>query len=93
MAANSSNRKARKTSGKKANANTGKKPKTKSNLIIARLRRKNGASIDDLVDATGWQAHSVRGFLSGTIKKKLGLDLASEKQADGTLRYYLKSPR
>jgi hypothetical protein len=89
MAANSSN-KTRKASKKRASANTGKKSKTKSDLIIARLRRKNGASINDLVDATGWQAHSVRGFLSGTIKKKLGLDLISEKQSDGTLRYYLK---
>ena len=89
MAANSSNR-TRKTPGKKTRANTGKKPKSKSDLIIARLRRKNGASINDLADAAGWQAHSVRGFLSGTIKKKLGLALVSEKQADGTLRYYLK---
>lgn len=92
MTANSSIRN-RKTTPAKAKPKTGKKPNTKSDLIIARLRRKNGANINELVDATGWQAHSVRGFLSGTIKKKLGLNLTAEKQSDGTLRYYLKGPR
>ncbi len=52
---------------------------TKQALLIDLLKRKRGATIDDIVDATGWQPHSVRGAISGTLKKKLGLAVASEK--------------
>ena len=51
---------------------------TKQALMIDLLKRKDGASIDDIVKATGWQAHSVRGAISGTLKKKLGLTVTSE---------------
>ena len=51
---------------------------TKQALLINLLKRKNGASIDDIVKATGWQAHSVRGAISGALKKKLGLTVTSE---------------
>ena len=51
---------------------------TKSENIIALLSRKRGASIDDMMNATGWQAHSVRGFLAGTVKKRLGRSVTSE---------------
>ncbi len=51
---------------------------TKQALLIDLLKRKTGASIDDLVKAPGWQAHSVRGAISGTLKKKLGLTVTSE---------------
>jgi hypothetical protein len=54
--------------------------------VIAMLRQPNGASIDDLSKATDWQAHSVRGALSGTIKKKLGLMVTSAK-TDGVRTY------
>lgn len=47
--------------------------------VVEMLKRPNGTTIDDLSTATGWQTHSVRGLLSGTIKKKLGLKLISEK--------------
>ena len=60
---------------------------TKQKLVINLLRRKTGATVEEIVDATGWQAHSVRGAISGTLKKKLGLDVTSEK-VDGRGRVY-----
>ncbi len=51
---------------------------TKQATLINLLKRKTGATIDDLVKATGWQPHSVRGAISGTLKKKLGLTVTSE---------------
>lgn len=69
---------------------TGQKPgvreTSKLATVIALLRRPKGASIDDLCKATGWQAHSVRGALSGAIKKKLGLAVESKK-TDGARVY------
>src|SRR5690349_18035990 len=52
---------------------------SKSDQILRLLRRKKGASIGNLQDVTGWQAHSVRGFLSATVKKRLGLALQSQR--------------
>jgi len=67
-----------------------KKPaETKADLVLKRLKLAKGASVPSLVEATGWQAHSVRGFLSGTVKKKLGLPLISEVGKDGVRRYRL----
>ena len=59
---------------------------TKLATIVAMLRRPKGASIAEMAKATGWQLHSVRGLISGAIKKKLGLAVASE-QIDGNRRY------
>ena len=56
---------------------------TKLAGLITLMREKHGASIDQLVKATGWQKHSVRGAISGTIKKRLGLKVISEKSDDG----------
>jgi len=50
--------------------------------VIAMLRRKEGATIEQLVKATDWQAHSVRGAISGAIKKKLSLNVTSIKTDD-----------
>jgi len=58
----------------------------KTDAIVDLLRRAEGATIDDLMEATGWQAHSVRGALSGTVKKKLQLNLTSS--TDGNTRVY-----
>ena len=62
---------------------------TKTQACLDLLNRKSGATLDDLMTATGWQAHSVRGFLSGTIKTKLGLALTSTKNDDGSRRYHV----
>ena len=55
------------------------RPGTKTARLIALLERKEGATIGDLTKAMSWQPHSVRGAISGTLKKKLGLDVTSEK--------------
>jgi hypothetical protein len=52
---------------------------TKQAQIIALIQRPEGASIAEIVEATGWLAHSVRGLISGGLKKKLGLPVTSEK--------------
>jgi len=62
---------------------------SKLGMVVAMLRRKEGATIEQLVKATSWQAHSVRGALSGAIKKKLGLTISSIK-TDGVRTYRVK---
>ena len=52
---------------------------TKQALLIEMLKRPNGATIDEIVTATGWQSHTVRGAMAGALKKKLGLTIESEK--------------
>ena len=69
------------------------RPGTKQALLIDLLKRKKGATIDEAVEATGWQAHSVRGAISGTLKKKLGLAVTSEKPSDGPRRYRIAAPQ
>lgn len=66
------------------------RPETlKTEIVLKKLRLARGATVAQLMEATGWQAHSVRGFLSAVIRKKLGLDLTSEIGKDGTRRYRL----
>ena len=60
---------------------------SKTALLIDLLRQKDGTGLDQIVAATGWQAHSVRGAISGTLKKKMGLKVVSEK-IDGRGRVY-----
>ena len=60
---------------------------SKQQTCLDLLGRREGATIEDLQQATGWQAHSVRGFLAGAVRKKLGLALASEKTDAGPRRY------
>jgi hypothetical protein len=56
---------------------------SKQDAVIAMLRRPEGATVDEVASATGWQRHTVRGVFSGTLKKKLGLSLASAKEERG----------
>ena len=62
------------------------KPDSKQDKIVALLQRPKGATLDTLVKETQWQKHSVRGFLAGTVRKKLKLPLLSEK-IDGVRTY------
>lgn len=72
-------------------SNTNKtKPKSKIDLLTARLSRPSGATLDELMKNTGWQAHSVRGAMAGTLRKK-GLVVTSEK-IDGVRRYRIAQP-
>jgi Protein of unknown function (DUF3489) len=60
---------------------------TKTAKVLALLKRPSGATTKELMKATGWQAHSVRGFLSGTLGKKMGLVVESTKREDGERLY------
>jgi len=64
---------------------------SKQDEVIAMLRRHEGATVDEVARATGWQRHTVRGVFSGTLKKKLGLTLASAKEERGRV-YRLDRP-
>ena len=73
-------------SGAPQDAETGPKaPGGKIGILVALLQRQEGASLVDAQSATGWQAHSVRGAISGAIKKKLGLEVTSEKAEAGRI--------
>ncbi len=60
---------------------------SKQALMIGMLKRPEGATLAQLIDATGWQPHTVRGAISGALKKKLGLAVESSK-LDGAERIY-----
>ena len=58
---------------------------SKQATLIKLLTRPGGATIDEMAEATGWQRHSVRGMMSGVLKKRLGLSIASEKEERGRI--------
>jgi hypothetical protein len=60
---------------------------SKTEIILGLLRRAKGATLAEIMEAASWQAHSVRGFISGTLGKKMGLTVNSEKHEDGTRVY------
>lgn len=60
---------------------------TKQALLIEMLKRPTGATLDEIVTATGWQSHTARGAMAGALKKKLGLTITSEED-EGRGRVY-----
>jgi hypothetical protein len=80
-------------SAKATRASSGRnKSGSKQDKIIALLQRPEGATLDALVKETQWQKHSVRGFLAGTVRKKLKVSLLSEK-VDGVRNYRVATPK
>ena len=57
--------------------------------MIQMLRRQSGVTIEEIIAKTGWQPHSVRGFFSGLVKRKLKLPLTSDVGKDGVSRYHI----
>ena len=80
-------KKAPKAAKKAGEAREGSKAAT----VLDLLTRPDGATLAELIKATGWQAHSVRGFLSGTVSKKLGLAVTSAKVESGERSYSVKA--
>jgi hypothetical protein len=70
---------------------TGSRDGSKTAKVLDLLKRSGGATAKELMKATGWQPHSVRGFLSGTIGKKMGLTVTSTKGEDGERSYSVKA--
>jgi hypothetical protein len=64
---------------------------SKTNQVLELLKRPGGVTAKELMKATGWQPHSVRGFLSGTIGKKMGLTVTSTKSDDGERNYSVRA--
>jgi hypothetical protein len=64
---------------------------SKTATLLELLKRPDGASAKELLKATGWQPHSLRGFLSGTVGKKMGLAVTSAKEEDGERNYSVKA--
>jgi hypothetical protein len=59
--------------------------------VLALLRRPQGATLKEMMQATGWQPHSVRGFLSGALRKKMSLKIKSGKRGNGERVYSVRS--
>ena len=76
---------------KHARKTTGTRDGSKAAAILEMLKRPEGATTKELLKATGWQPHSLRGFISGTLGKKMGLNVESAKGEDGERHYSVKA--
>ena len=65
------------------------RPDSKKAAVIELLRQPKGATLKQIMEATGWQAHSVRGFISAALVKKAGLTVTSMKRGDGERVYHI----
>jgi len=83
--------KSAKKAPKSATKAKGARDASKANKVLELLKRSGGATAKELMKATGWQPHSVRGFLSGTVSKKMGLSVTSTKGEDGERTYSVKA--
>ena len=68
------------------------RPGSKSAQVVAMLQDRAGTTIAAIMAATGWQQHSVRGFLAGVVRKKLGLNLVSEPRESGRVYRIIDIP-
>jgi hypothetical protein len=76
---------------KAAKKAAGARDGSKTAKVLDLLNRPDGATLKELMKATEWQAHSVRGFISGTLGKKMGLAVTSTKGEDGERTYSMKA--
>lgn len=72
---------------------SGREPTSKHAQLLQLLNCPEGASLEELMRATNWQQHSVRGFLSGTVRKKMGLALTSSRVEGEPRRYKIAARR
>jgi hypothetical protein len=82
---------AAKKAPKGAKKATGTRDGRKTAKVISLLQRPGGATLKELMKATGWQQHTVRGLVAGTLKKKMGLAVTSTKGEDGQRSYSVKA--
>lgn len=66
---------------------------TKADKILLLLQRNTGTTVAEMAKATGWQHHSVQGFMSGTLRKKRGLEIKSLKDGDKDRRYFVEEKK
>jgi Protein of unknown function (DUF3489) len=77
--------------GAKSKESAGPREGSKTDRILELLKRAGGVTAKELTKVTGWQPHSIRGFLSGTVGKKMGLAVMSTKGEDGERSYSVKA--
>ncbi len=74
-----------------ANAAPGARDGSKKGEVLALLGQPGGVTLKEIMAATDWQAHSVRGFISGNLSKKMGLNIQSERRPDGERVYRIEA--